>query len=228
MVRGRSLILAKRRIFPVMGRFIERLWHKKVMLSLATTVPIHTARLPMHPRRWFHFVVSGASMNPSLHEGNHLLVNPFAYSKILPVCGMIFIPPHPMRWRRTNLLQCTPRRGDIVVVAAPAVGLSTVPHTPLIKRLVGLPGETVRVVKGRLYVNGSPIVEPYITTSPLGDPTVNDRTYTLTEDKFFVLGDNRNASADSRVFGPINRQMILGKVLLVIQQRIVMVPPERF
>ena len=211
-----------------MGRFIERLWHKKVMLSLATTVPIHTARLPMHSRRWFHFVVSGASMNPSLHESNHLLVNPFAYSKILPPCGMISIPPPPMRWRRTNLLQCTPRRGDIVVVAAPAVGLSTVPHTPLIKRLVGLPGETVRVVKGRLYVNGSPIVEPYITTSPLGDPTVNDRTYTLTEDKFFVLGDNRNASADSRVFGPINRQMILGKVLLVIQQRIVMVPPERF
>ncbi len=212
----------------MMGRFIERLWHKKVMLSLATAAPIHIARLPMHSRRWFHFVVSGASMNPSLHEGNHLLVNPFAYSKILPPCGMISIPPPPMRWRRTNLLQCTPRRGDIVVVAAPAVGLSTVPHTLLIKRLVGLPGETIRVVKGRLYVNGSPIVEPYIITSSLGDPTVNDRTYTLTEDKFFVLGDNRNASADSRVFGPINRQMILGKALLVIQQRSVMIPPEHF
>lgn len=97
-----------------------------------------------------------------------------------------------------------PQRGDVIVFMRR-------PDDALIKRIVGLPGETVYLRDGIVYVNDQAISEPYIN---MPCRVCADRSWTLGPDEFFVLGDNRNVSVDSHVFGPINRQQIVGQVLL--------------
>jgi signal peptidase I len=79
----------------------------------------------------------------------------------------------------------------------------------LIKRVIGLPGETVELREGRIYINGSKIEEPYITS--FCETGCGDKSWTLKSDEYFVLGDNRNNSMDSHSFGPINRHLIVGQ-----------------
>jgi signal peptidase I len=98
-----------------------------------------------------------------------------------------------------------PARGELVVVRRPE-GLEVV------KRVVGLPGERVRLVAGRLEVDGRPVPEPY-----LGPPTVQrmgdgDLDVTLGADQYLVLGDNRVASSDGRDFGPVPGGALAGRV----------------
>jgi signal peptidase I len=95
------------------------------------------------------------------------------------------------------------QRGDIVVFENPSSQ-----NPPLVKRLIGLPGDTVEVRDDKVYVNGQALDEPYIRL-PQG------RDYTqasLGSDEYFVMGDNRANSMDSRQFGPIRGQAILGRV----------------
>jgi signal peptidase I len=155
-----------------------------------------------------NFRVDGLSMEPSLDTGQMLLVNRQMYFHFdvnsvlnyLPFVERdgehIFYPLHP------------PQRGDIVVFNPP-VGGNTKPY---IKRIIGLPGETVEIRDGSVYVDGDPIDEPYlgnVTTSwPNGDP---GRQLVVPDGHFFVLGDNRNNSTDSRSFGPISIDSLIGK-----------------
>lgn len=97
-----------------------------------------------------------------------------------------------------------PQRGDVIVFRAPSANVD------YIKRIIGLPGETLRVEDGTVIVNDQKLVEPYETQKTQGNETV-----TLGKDQYFVLGDNRNASSDSRTFGPIAGNSIKGKVWLV-------------
>jgi signal peptidase I len=99
--------------------------------------------------------------------------------------------------RRSRL----PERGEAWVFTMPGGGT-------ILKRAVGLPGETIEVAGGRLLVNGQPLSEPYIA-APMAYtlPPV-----TLKSDQYFMLGDNRNASHDSHVWGPLNRQSLIGRV----------------
>ena len=97
-----------------------------------------------------------------------------------------------------------PQRGDVIVFKAPNANVD------YIKRIIGLPGETVRVEDGTVYVNDQKVNEPYETQKTQGNETT-----TLSKNEYFVLGDNRNASADSRTFGPILRDTVKGKVWLV-------------
>ena len=125
-----------------------------------------------------NFRVVGASMEPSLHDGEYLIVNKLVY-----------------RFR-------SPQRGDIVVFAFPGDEARD-----FIKRIVGLPGDKVRIVKGRLKINGKRVKEPYLDNRSFSSwgPKV------LGESEYFVLGDNRDNSSDSRNWGMLPRANIMGK-----------------
>ena len=99
-----------------------------------------------------------------------------------------------------------PARGDVVVLRDPRE-----PDAHDLKRVVGLPGESVRLADGSLYVDGAHLAEPYLGGLPasLG---LERREWTLPGDRFFVLSDNRARGIDSRDFGPVRRAAILGKV----------------
>lgn len=100
-----------------------------------------------------------------------------------------------------------PQRFDVVICHYPDRG-----NTNFVKRVVGLPGDTVEVKDGYLYVNGEKYEEEYLTYRP----NYNLAAYTVPEDMFFVLGDNRSNSNDSHLIGPISRDMIVGHVRQVI------------
>jgi signal peptidase I len=98
------------------------------------------------------------------------------------------------------------RRGNVVVLRHPILVKSLV-----IKRIVGLPMEEVRLENGNVYINGSILEEPYLNGS-LGYRTEYDREWWLGPDEYFVMGDNRDDSQDSRRFGQVDRHNILGWV----------------
>lgn len=134
-------------------------------------------------------VVEGQSMEPNLVSGQRLLVNRLAY--------------------RIG----EPARGDIVVIDSPR-GTSE----KLIKRIVGLPGETIELRGGRVYINDRLLEERY-------HPSVGMRPYPPTlipPGYYFLLGDNRDHSGDSRVWGSAPRDLIVGRVLVSIW------PPDRW
>ncbi|HZJ03816.1 MAG TPA: signal peptidase I [Thermoleophilia bacterium] len=129
------------------------------------------------------FSIPSASMVPTLQEGDRVLVNRFLF-----------------------YFQ-EPEKGDVVVFHPPID-----PETDYIKRVVGVEGDVVAVVDGRLVVNGEVQEEPY-----LNGPIMNSdfEAFTVGPDQIFVMGDNRNSSGDSRVFGPVDVDQVLGEAFLV-------------
>ena len=125
------------------------------------------------------FSVSGASMEPTLKDGEKILVFKLAYnfSKL--------------------------GRGDLILLKAD--------NKIWVKRIVGLPGEQVEIKDGKVKINGKVLLESYVKEIH----TYGDQRVILVENQFYVLGDNRepNQSIDSRIFGPISKKSILGKVV---------------
>jgi len=110
------------------------------------------------------------------------------------------------------------QRGDIIIGTV-QVKRSWIEDDPvedatitisIIKRVVGLPNEQIRIAKGRVYVNGQLLEEPYVEKQ---DGWTYTPTITLGADQYYVLGDNRIESLDSRVFGPLNVNQIIGKLV---------------
>jgi signal peptidase I len=97
-----------------------------------------------------------------------------------------------------------PQRNDIVVIDLPYM------EELLVKRIVALPGEVVEIHEGIIYVNGNPVAEPF----PHDTSAFDMAAVTLGPLSYFVLGDNRSNSNDSRAFGPVVREQILGRVWL--------------
>lgn len=125
--------------------------------------------------------VDGTSMLPSFENGQRLLVVKAAY------------------WFGE------PQRGDVVIFPS-----TTTPNENLIKRVVGLPGETVEIKDSQVYIDGTPLEEDYIA-----DPPSNSYPSTeIPEGYYFVMGDNRNHSNDSRHWGPLPGDDIIGKAWL--------------
>lgn len=98
-----------------------------------------------------------------------------------------------------------PERGDVIVFQAPVGN-----KVDFIKRIIGLPGDTVRVENRNVYINGNKLEENYISGETQGKEVI-----TLQDNEYFVLGDNRGASSDSRVFGPIKGNSFRGRAWFV-------------
>lgn len=137
------------------------------------------------------FRVNGPSMQPNLHTNNLVLVNLLAYD-----FG-------------------SPQRGDVIVFHPP---IPTDPGEYYVKRIIAVPGDTVKLTATAVYVDGKKLDEPYINTlgpADIENPDVVP-TITLQKDQYWVMGDNRDNSQDSRFFGPIFRSAIIGKAEVVI------------
>jgi signal peptidase I len=130
--------------------------------------------------------VYGQSMEPNLHTDQRLIVEKLSYNRYL----------------RQYLQLQGPQRGDVVVIR-----LDSQNGELLIKRIVGLPGDLVEIHDGQVFVNGQPLLEPYLTgvTSGFYGPTIVPPLH------IFVLGDNRSFSNDSRNFGTIPLKNVIGK-----------------
>lgn len=146
------------------------------------------------------FKAEGMSMEPALHSGDHVIVNRLSYGHVdfgliswLPLINI------DERWSK-------PGRGDVIVFRSP------VEDRELVKRVIGLPGENVIIIGSRVYIDGDSLLEPYA----FGETNCAEVTcaWTVPDDAYFVLGDNRQNSLDSRAgwFVPIAN--IAGKKLL--------------
>jgi signal peptidase I len=127
--------------------------------------------------------VDGSSMLPGLVDKEHLVVGKVAY---------VFKEP---------------ARGDVIVLYPPVA-----PQKQWVKRIIGVPGDTVEVKKGTVYVNGIALTEPYIKSSP----SYAMSPYKVPAENYFVMGDNRNNSTDSHYGWTVSRDNIVGKVWLRI------------
>ena len=133
------------------------------------------------------FFIPSESMVPTLKVHDRVLVNKLSY-KLHPV-----------------------HRGDIVVFKAPAGSDPGIDD--LVKRVIGLPNETVSARRGHVFVDNEQLPETYL---PKGTITTNFTSVTLGHDQYWVMGDNRGNSKDSRVFGPIKKNEIVGRVFFRI------------
>jgi signal peptidase I len=171
------------------------------------------------------FKIPSQSMEPTLLVGDHLLVNKFIfegrgawYEKLLP-----YRPVH---------------RGDIIVFKYPYDD-----HPYYVKRVIGVPGDRIRIVNQRVYVNQAPLAEPYVVHDPSGDDPfadnfppsgrgfaglevrpewakqimsyVDNGELVVPPDRYFVMGDNRDRSWDSRYWGFVNHRSIMGRPIVI-------------
>jgi signal peptidase I len=156
---------------------------KVVVISLAIIIPV----------RYFliqPFYVKGASMEPNFQDHEYLIIDELNY-----------------RFH-------DPQRGDIIVFRYPKD-----PQEYFIKRVVGLPGEKVELKDGQIYIynqqykDGVALEEAYLPAGLKTYSSTGTESVTLGSNEYFVLGDNRNSSKDSRSFGPVDRSFITGRVM---------------
>jgi signal peptidase I len=165
--------------------------------------------LALFVRTWVvqAFKIPTGSMENNLLIGDHLLVNKFVFGPTVAGLERALLPVGPIR------------RGDVVVFKYPED-----PERDFIKRVIGLPGETLEVREKKVYVNGRPLEEPYVHyLQPVGGQheftsfDVRDRygPVTVPEGHYFVMGDNRDNSQDSRYWGFLKREYVKGKALMI-------------
>jgi signal peptidase I len=156
------------------------------------------------------FKIPTGSMENNLLIGDHLLVNKFVYG------------PSASRLERAILPMGAIKRGDVLVFKYPVD-----PSRDFIKRVIGLPGETLEVRDKKVYINGQALTEPY--AHYIEDPTSPEEFREVTAidvrehygpvvvppDQYFMMGDNRDNSADSRIWGFLRRDYIKGKALII-------------
>lgn len=105
-------------------------------------------------------------------------------------------------------------RGDIVVFEPPEAWVQGGPRTPFIKRVIGLPGETIEIKDGAVYVAGTRLEEPYRYDLQPTTASEEPARWVIPADQLFVMGDHRAASADSRAFGTVQRSSVIGRAWL--------------
>jgi signal peptidase I len=202
--------------------WIKRAWREWIRSALVIVVAVTAFRSAVAD---WNDVPTG-SMKPTILEGDRIVVNKLAYDLKVPYT----------RWRIASWGD--PERGDIVVLSSPADGKR------LVKRVVGLPGDTIAMDHNRLIVNGDPIAYSSLDPSLITEFEVPDAGRVLATEEldgerhammitpaartlrsfgpievpdgeFFLMGDNRDESFDSRHFGLVDREQIYGRALAV-------------
>ena len=158
-----------------------------------------------------NFKVDGLSMMPSFENGEMLLVNRNSYRSIDAwdfVDWLPFVDEHTDA--EPFITFGEPKRGDVIVFTPPPPG----ENKPYIKRVIGLPGDTVEIHDDGVYVNNTRLDEPYIggnRTNCFNGSQQYCGSYVVPEGKVFAMGDNRTNSQDSRYFGAVDESRIIGK-----------------
>lgn len=145
------------------------------------------------------FYISGPSMEATMFQDNRVLVNKLSY-------------------RLHDI-----HRGDVVVFDRVTVDGEIVQHDDLIKRVIGLGGETISITDCKVFINGKLLAEPYLNDFDLAQSSLDDRCRVPTmdatlipQDQLFVMGDNRPQSFDSRMFGSISKSLVVGRAFVII------------
>ncbi len=153
------------------------------------------------------FKIPTGSMEPNLLVGDHLLVNKFVFAPTATALERALLPVRPVV------------RGDVLVFKFPED-----PERDFIKRIIGLPGETIEVKGTQVLVNGTAIAQPFAhfllphdPNAPLipGDPREHFGPYTVPANHFFAMGDNRDNSQDSRYWGALPAHYVKGRALMI-------------
>lgn len=163
---------------------------RRVRLAIEWTAVVVVALLAaLGIKAWLiqAFYIPSGSMIPTLQVGDRILVNKLSYHL------------HPVN------------RGDIVVFATPPKDTGDPSIQDLVKRVIGLPGETISSAGGHVYINGRELNEPYL---PPGTVTYGISPQKIPSGHYWVMGDNRQDSKDSRFFGPIPKSLIVGRAMI--------------
>ena len=149
------------------------------------------------------FKIPSASMEPTLLIGDYLLVNKFIYGIKIPFTD-------------TKLFELKkPKRGDVIVFIFPLD-----PSKDYIKRVIGTEGEKVEIIDSQIYINDKQVADPWGNFERIGSAAYrqsveNFDPVVVPKDSLFVLGDNRNNSEDSRFWGFLNVNAVLGKAFII-------------
>ena len=130
-----------------------------------------------------NFRVDGQSMEPTLHNGEYILVDKVVY---------LFHPPE---------------RGDVIVFKYPQN-----PQVDFVKRIIAIPGDTISVVGQTVTVDGVVLNEFYVNKDDPNNPFSSFKNHPVGPNEYFVMGDNRSSSCDSRVWGTVSKDRIIGRI----------------
>lgn len=177
--------LARRR--PLAERGLFQRWYALLLLGMAVNAAIQFCSARRGELFGYDvFNVPGASMETTLLVGDKFIANTLAFQN------------H------------NPQRGDVVVLQNPAK-----PEFKYVKRIVGLPGEQVDLHDNKLFINGKAIPDAHSFYDLNKSVPISEQPYIVPPDSYFVLGDNRNNSLDSRHFGPVPREKIYAQAEMV-------------
>jgi signal peptidase I len=173
---------------------IIREWVESIIIAFLLAMVIRTFVVQA-------FKIPTGSMRQTLLEGDLILVNKFIYGAKIPFIN-----------KRLPALR-QPKRGDVIVFIYPED-----PKKDFIKRLVGLPGETLEIRNGTIYINDKPVSDAVLNQRYYynrGNFAMEGQKLVIPKDSYFVLGDNSASSKDSRYWGFVPAQNILGKAIVI-------------
>lgn len=180
---------------------------KKAILWEYTKAIVTALVLALFIRAYFiqAFKIPSGSMIPTLLIGDHILVNKFIYGTVIPFSD------------KRILIVRKPERGDIMVFKYPED-----PSRDFIKRLIAVGGDVIESKNKTIFVNGKPLNEPYtqhtdasVLPGSVGQPRDNFGPFIVPKGKYFMMGDNRDQSYDSRYWGYVDMSQIKGEALII-------------
>ena len=174
------------------GLHLIREWVTVLVVALVIAITVRSLILQQ-------FYISGPSMETTMFQDNRVLVNKLSY-------------------RLHDI-----HRGDVVVFDRVTVDGEVVQHDDLIKRVIGLSGETISIKDCQVFIDGKLLPEPYLNDYDLAQSSLDDRCRVplmeetlIPENHLFVMGDNRPQSFDSRMFGSIEQNLVVGRAFVII------------
>ena len=174
------------------GLQLIREWVTVLVVALVIAITVRSLILQQ-------FYISGPSMQTTMFQDNRVLVNKLSY-------------------RLHDI-----HRGDVVVFDRVTVDGEVVQHDDLIKRVIGLSGETISIKDCQVFIDGKLLPEPYLNDYDLAQSSLDDRCRVplmeetlIPENHLFVMGDNRPQSFDSRMFGSIEQNLVVGRAFVII------------